>query len=48
MQGRAEILQLLLDRGALLTDFDTLNRSALALAAGGGYADSVQVLLNVS
>ena len=45
MQGFTEALQLLLDHGALITDVDNTNRTALALAAGGGYADCVRVLL---
>ena len=45
MQGHADVLQLLLERGALLTDRDNCQRTPLALAAGGGYADCVGVLL---
>lgn len=45
LQGRAEVVQELLDRGAMLTDRDNLQRTPLALAAGGGYGDCVRVLL---
>ena len=45
MQGYLEALQVLLDYGALITDVDYSNRTALALAAGGGYAECVRVLL---
>ena len=45
MQGHAEVLQLLLDRGALITDRDNCQRTPLALAAGSGYADCVGLLI---
>lgn len=45
LQGHAGVLQLLLDRGALLTDTDNSKRTALALAASHGFADCVEVLL---
>ncbi len=45
LQGHAEVLQLLLDRGALITDRDNCQRTPLALAAGSGYADCVGLLI---
>ncbi len=45
-QGHAHVLRLLMDVGAHADVRDCSGRSALALAAGGGYADCVRVLLS--